>query len=357
MLCVASGVVFAGGLPAAADTPPSQWDRAKDPALAASWELHVRVANELLAARLIERGPSSKEQRDRIVSRVRDELEEAGAKASPDPRLRFDLGVVYLELDHYQAAIEVTESGLAMAPDHPAAEEAWNILATAHAKLDQSHEEIVAYDKILALTVDLEQRARVGANRAEAEMRLGHLDEAVRGYKDAIALSESVAGSPHLFENSVLARWGLAVALDRWGDPSGALREASLAATQNGFMLIGDGFHIRQSDDVYFVPAYEVLYYRALGWTSMAQKPTTAKDGVVYWSHAEDLWGDYAANADSAQKECERQKARACPEDRWLKLAKAHLTSAVKERMAAEKKAGVKRMPRQEHLGREIMIR
>jgi tetratricopeptide (TPR) repeat protein len=349
-LALAIGVVLVGSVPALADTPPTRWDRARDPARADAWDLHVRITNELSAAVSSDRGPGYEEMRARILSRVRDELEEAGAAKSPDPRLRFDLGAVYLEMDHFEPAIEVTESGLALAPDHSDAESAWNVLATAHAKLDQSREEILAYDKILSLTVDLGQRARVGANRAEAEMRLGRLDEAVKDYRDALALSESVSGSPGLFEDSVLARWGLAVALDRWGDPSGALREAGLAVTQNGLHIIGQKY-------VFFVPDYEITYYLALGFTAVAQHPTTPLDGVLYWSHAEDAWGDYATHAVDARADCERLHVRACPEDRWLPLARAHLASAVKERQLAEKRAGVKRTPRARHVGRETMIR
>jgi tetratricopeptide (TPR) repeat protein len=333
------------GAPALADTPPSRWDRAKSPVLSDAWDLHVRVSEEIHLADSKVRGPERMTQ----LNAIRDELERAGAATSPDVRLRFDLGEVYQDLDHFAAAIAVLEPALALAPDHPDAESAWNVLATAHAKLDHSREEIRGYDKILELTVDIFRRVQIVANRAEAEMRLGNLDDALLGYRDAIALSDSVTGVIALFEANVLARWGLAVALDRSGDPNGGLREAALAMSENGF-------HIIQDENVFFVPRYEIAYYLGLGKTALAQKAMTPRDALELWSQAEDLWGYYVEKAEASRDDCERVhglpagKGSAtpgpCPEDRWLPLARAHLARAQKERASAEKRAGTKRAPR-----------
>jgi tetratricopeptide (TPR) repeat protein len=344
------------GASAGADTPPTKWDRAKSSVLSDAWDLHERVREELYIANS---GPrTNPSERMTILNQARDELERAGAGTSPDVRLRFDLGDVYFQLDHFAAAISVLEPALALAPNHPAAESAWNVFATAHAKLDHSVEEIHGYDKILELTLDVDQRGRVFANRAEAEMRLGRLDEAIRGYRDAIAISESVSGSSTMFEESVLARWGLAVALDRSGDPSGALREAALAVSENGM-------HIIQGENVFFVPKYELAYYLALGVTSLTTKPLSPKDALQYWSAAEDLWLKYAEGADAAREDCGRARGGsevaaakpggACPEDRWLPIVRLRLAHAQKERANAEKRAGTKRVPRG-HLGRQIMV-
>jgi tetratricopeptide (TPR) repeat protein len=344
---VAAGLALVLGIasPALADTPPTKWDRAKNPSLADSWDLHVRIRQELTAAGLERR----EESLETTLSEVRDELEQAGAATSPDVRLRFDLGEIYVDLKHYPSAIQVLVPALALAPDDPAAVSAWGELAVAYAKLDQSREEVRAYDEVLARSMSLFERALMTANRAEAEMRLGNLDEAVAGYREAIALSESVSGLSNLFKQNVLARWGLAVALDRSGDPSGALREAALAASQNGFNALKD-------PDVFFVPDYEVAFYYALGWTALAQKPPNAKDGLELWGRAEDEWSLYLRGAESAQADCDRVRTHPCAGDRWLSLVRAHLDHAKRERVLAEKHAGLKRTPPL-HLGHEIMIR
>jgi tetratricopeptide (TPR) repeat protein len=330
--------------PVYADTPPSPWDRAKSPEVARAWDLHARVTTQLSIAA---ESKASASERMEILGELRDELERAGAKTSPDVLLRFDLGRVYGEMEHYVAAIEVIEPALAVAPHHPAAESAWDTLATAHAKLDHSREEIRAYDAILGLTVDVSERARVLANRAEAEMRLGALDEAISGYREALALSESNT-VPEMFEESVLAHWGLAVALDRSGDPQGALHEAGLAVSQDGLQILRQPY-------VFFVPHYEIKYYLALAATVLGDKALNPREGLEYRAAAEDLWEDFVQGAEDARDDCERQHPHNCAEDRWAKMAQSHLTRAKKDRAAAEKRAGAKRAPRR-HLGREIKI-
>jgi hypothetical protein len=351
-LCLAGGG-------AAADTPPSRWERAADPAKAEAWDLHVNVSEVMAVA-----GPSltkDESERKRLLERVRDALEGAHAATSPELALRFDLGEIYERIEHFGRAIEVLEPALALAADDdPRAERAWNALATAYAKTDDSRKEIHAYDRLLALTVNAGERARILANRAEAEMRLAHLDLAVEGYKDALAVSESATGSPNLFVDGVLAHWGLTVALDRSGDVSGSAREATLTVGQNGLDII-------QQPYVFFVPDYELFYYIGLGRMALAKQAGNARQVAVLWGATEGAWTSYVAGAEKAQgdcetrvaclstpgSECEQRRKLACPADRWLPLAKAHLARAQKERAQAEKRAGVRISPR---VGAEIRI-
>jgi len=316
---------------ASGDTAPSRWERAKDPRTADDWELHVKVV-DWLAPQPGER----RNQRHRKYEAAEVWLEAAHAESSPDVRLRFDLGEVYEGLEHYGRAIQVLRSALAEQPDHPAAAVAWEELAYAYAHLDQSHEEIAAYDAYLARTRSLDAKATVLGNRAEAEMRLGNLEEAIAGYREAIAVSESVSNVTGLIVSDILARWGLAIALDRSGDETSGIREAAEAARlEQGATgrppgsLIGDE---GPESLVFFVPDYERFYYLGLGMVERAKQATEARAAAALWAKAASLWSQYIAGAETWNA---RHKDRS---DRWLPMARAHLAKAQKQRAAAERR-------------------
>jgi tetratricopeptide (TPR) repeat protein len=317
--CVSAALLASGlDVPAFADSPPSRWDRARDPAVGDAWNLHVRV-REFIAP-LPDEVLGLRELR---LHQAQTELEAADAAASADVRLRFDLGQVYEELRHDQRAIDVLQPALAMAPDHPAALEAWLELAFAYARLDRSREERDAYDAYLVRTSDESGRATALLNRAEAEMRLGNLEDAVVGYRDACD-----AASPfgHLFETGVLARWGLAVALDRSGDVTDAMREALVASQMDPAEAIIDSKEMcGVSPCVFFVPDYERDWYLGLGRAERAKQERDPGKAAWLWKKTEETWADYVSRAD--------------PKDRWLSLAKVHLATTQKRRAAAEKRA------------------
>jgi tetratricopeptide (TPR) repeat protein len=356
LLPVVSPLLLGAGV-ALADTPPSRWERTEDPDKADAWDLHVSVSREMSIAGLsTTNGPDS----ERIRERVRAILKDALKAPNPESFLLYDLGEVDSRLDHFGEVIEVLEPALARAgDDDPATERAWNAIAIAYAKTDDSHKEIHAYDRLLALTVDELERARILSNRAEAEMRLGHLEAAVEGYKDALAVSEANTGSSSLFFDSVLAHWGLTVALDRSGDVTGSEREASLTVGQGGLEAI-------RRKVVFFVPDYELFYYVGLGTMARAREAAGLREAAVIWSASEAAWTAYVTGALKAESacerahacegpdaECERKRKLACPGDLWLSLATAHLAHAQKERVKAEKRAGIRVPPR---LGAEIRI-
>lgn len=248
-----------------ADTPPSFWDRARDVRVGSRWALHARVS-ELLS---LDGGVGGLRVRSLGLERARALLEEAGAEASPDATLRYDLGEVYEALAHHARAAEVLEGALVLAPQHPAAQRAWMTLALAHAKLGHQSSERDAWEQYLPLVVDDRSRASAILNLAEAEMHVGNLVEAVDRYREAVQLAGSLPTSPSAVETGILAVWGLAVALDRAGDPRGAIEQATLATRMDpGEALIGHG------QNVFFVPAYERLWYLALGATAHAREET-----------------------------------------------------------------------------------
>ncbi len=298
-----------------ADTPPSVWDCAKDPAVCERYRLHLSVQKAMHAP-----GADDRRTREPWLEVVRAELEMASAATSPDVRLRFDVGEVYEMLRHYEEAVRVLEPALALAPRHSAAPRAWLALASAAAHLDRSREERDAYDAYLAISLNEHFILEVLGNRAEAEMRLGNLDEAVAGYREVIERIERAPFGPvEDFETLVMARWGLVVALDRSGDPADAAHEASIVCQQDpDERIIGK----TEDEGVFFRPEYERDWYLALGRTEHARLATDAREAQAKWNVVVQTWADYVR--------------RATPDDRWLGLARAHLASAEAKRDAAE---------------------
>jgi hypothetical protein len=151
-------------------------------------------------------------------------------------------------------------------------------------------------------------------------MRLGHLDEAVAGYREVISRIEhsGLLGSTE-YVTLVLARWGLAVALDRIGDPVESEQVAFVASEadpQERFIGNPD------EHEVFFVPAYERDWYLALGRIQHARHALQADVAFHRWSLVVQTWQDYLG--------------RASKNDRWLALARAHLASAQVELHASE---------------------
>ena len=173
---------------ARADTPPSIWDKAKDPSLSEHWALHVRVERLLSGPARDEEVPrleaiGDKERRTMAALAM---LEDAGAADSPDVMLRFDLGTVLYELagnseriDLYTKAARVLEGALAMSPDGSGSTQALGRLAEAYAKLDRPFDEIATWRRYIPRLLDPRARAVDTMNMGEAEMRIGRVDDAL----------------------------------------------------------------------------------------------------------------------------------------------------------------------------------
>jgi tetratricopeptide (TPR) repeat protein len=318
LLVLATTLVPAGR--ALADTPPSAWDIAKDPAARERWDLHLAVRELLVAEAQTELHSLA----GASLLRARQKLEEVGAASSPDVRLRFDLGEVYEMLDDHPRAIAVLRSALEMAPDAEGCTQAYVLLAYAYAKLDKPVEERKAYEAYLARETDERFRATAVLNLAEVQMRLGHLDDAVAGYREALGLAAAVA-PPYGMKDAILAIWGLAVALDRNGDPASSEEEGRRAARMDPDEQI-----VGRDPNVFFVPAYERLWYLALGRAEEAKQAPNAHVAARRWAEVERYWRQYVTAADA--------------HDRWLPLARAHLDRARLERIAADKRAARERL-------------
>jgi tetratricopeptide (TPR) repeat protein len=331
----ALAVVLAGvaGGVARAETPPSVWDVARDPAARDRWALHMRV--ERLMHPPVGEGALRLDDELRLEA-ARAMLEEADAAHSPDVRLRFDLGVAYSALgslqrrnDMQQKVVEVLAPALASADalQDAAATGALEALVYAYAKLDRPREELETWRRYIPRLVDDRVRATAMMNMGEAEMRLGRVDDALGTFREVVRVCGELPNTPGVGSTYVLALWDVAVALDRSGDPRGALETAAKASHVDLGGRTG-AYLISKDPDVFFVPDWERLWYLALGAASEAREADDVRDAAVLWAAAERSWGQYVARA-----------AAAGGHDPWIAIARVRLDHARTQRLGAEQRA------------------
>jgi tetratricopeptide (TPR) repeat protein len=336
-LTLACAAVDGAGAAARAETPPSVWDVARDPAQRDRWDLHLRVERLL--------HPPVGEGGLRFDDELRIEaacamLEEADAAHSPDLRLRYDLGVVYSELasrqrrnDLQQKVIDILAPALLAArsdaadTDDGAVTGALEALVYAYAKLDRPREELETWQRYIPRLVDDRVRATAMMNMGEAQMRLGRVDEALATFRDVVHICGELPNTPSVGSTYVLALWDVAVALDRSGDPRGALETAAKASHVDLGGRTG-AYLIAKDPDVFFVPDWERLWYLSLGAAAEAREAQDARDAAVLWAAAERALAEYVNRA-----------AGAGGHDPWLAIARVRLERAHAERLGADKRA------------------
>jgi tetratricopeptide (TPR) repeat protein len=321
---VAFALVVSFTMPAVAQAPSEVrevphlrhvWDRAASTERARAEAVHAKV-EELLMASYYQHNEESGAGQEK-VSRAMQLLEDAHADQSPDVRLRFDFGHVAELRREEERAAPALESALRDAPDHPMAMRAFFELGVCLAKLGRTEAEIVAYDEYLSRQTDPPNRALALANRAEAYMTLGRQPHVTLGNL-ALAINDFRAAL-QIDPGYPQAHWGLSVALDRYGDSPGAIAEAKLAVTYDPLeqQISGPG--------VFFVPPYEQYWYEGLSATARAQQLDDAPSSILLWETAVAKWSAYVAVAAS--------------DDRWLQLAKAHLSSSQRQLEQTKKRA------------------
>jgi tetratricopeptide (TPR) repeat protein len=227
---------------------------------------------------------------------ARELLEKAGGATSPNMLVRLHYANVLRNLASDQkprnlknieesARIVLTVMTSRLPP--AIAVTAWNELALAYALLGQRDKEIHAYGETLKLEPIGTRRAMLLSNRAESFMGLGRIDEALRGYREAL----SSLHYDELRGYGVTTLWGLAVALDRNGDLEDALQHIRLARTY-------DQFDERINDDSWFYsPAYDEYWYKALGSWVKARGTTNSIDRTFEYGHAIEAWEVYIRSA------------------------------------------------------------
>jgi tetratricopeptide (TPR) repeat protein len=327
-----AAALVAAALPVRADTPPSVWDIAKDPPERDRWALHVRVQ------RLLTAGETPRDDELRLQA-ARAMLEDAGAATSPDVRLRFDLGIIYGRLELRRRAVDVLVPALEAEPDHPAAAQALDALVYAYAKMNQPADELATWRRYIPRLEDDRARAPELMNMGEAEMRLGLVDDALGTFREVLRLCAELPNTEGVISTQVLTLWDLAVALDRSGDPRGAVETATKAKAYSWqrVMLLPTGPTLRvvtgwsaihETEGVFFVPEWERDWYLALGATAGAFSAKDARDETASWALAEQHWGRYVAGSSGSSGH-----------DPWLPIARLRLEHARAQHAVAQRSA------------------
>jgi tetratricopeptide (TPR) repeat protein len=288
-----------------AGAQPSVWEVAKD-------RRSARAHSTLIAVeRMLERADRAFDpmlQRNFTRAGLA-MLELAGGDELPDARVRFLLADLLIDasLGREEEARSILERALDQAPDSPLAGRGWFNLAIASAKLGDPERERSAYTRALGVVWEPRFRANIFVNRGESNMVLGDLEQAIRDYREGIRLA---AGPDH----QALAHYGLGIALERSGDLPSAL-EAMRVAESIRIPPWGSALDL---PGVFFVPAYDRSYYRALGAMALARVAPDKPSRVAELERAALEWQNYLLDADPDQH-------------RWVIHARLHLGSVEKE--------------------------
>jgi tetratricopeptide (TPR) repeat protein len=307
----AAALVFASS---AVSAQPSVWARARD--------REIGRANETLVAaeRMADYASEVRTERslNDFMRAVVAMLELAGVSKLPDTRLRFLYGRALVEIQRDESARRVMERALVEAPDSPLAARGWFDLAIASARLGDPRRESEAYTRALALTWDSELRAVLQMNRGESSMVAGNLPAAIADYRAAVR----DAGSP---DTQALALWGLGIALERSGDLPSALDAVEKAAVIRLPIAGVPNATALDLPSVFFVPAYDLYYYKALGAMASAraaerpdEKKIDLETAIFEWDRyleqAEPDGHAWAGNGRRMRARCERDLERASRE-------------------------------------------
>jgi tetratricopeptide (TPR) repeat protein len=299
----------------AARAEPSIWDAARNPK---ARRAHVAfVQAERMQERALDSFGDPRMQRDFTLAATA-LLELSGGSELGEPRLEYLLGDLLLDplltISRTREAERLLSSALARAPDSPLAAQGWFNLAIARAKLRKPKGEHAAYTRALELQYEPDMRATIFTNRAESSMVSGDLKTAIRDYRRATALAQL----PHA---QALAQWGLGIALERDGDLPSALVAIDVASSIRLPSPPYPTSRVLELPQVFFVPDYDIHYYRALGAMAAsrreeepaADRKQALTEAVARWTlyieHAEPDGHRWVANAKAHKARCERDLA------------------------------------------------
>jgi tetratricopeptide (TPR) repeat protein len=358
---LAIGAVMGIATPVSADTPPTAWDLARDPAERDRWALHEGVQEALHPPRSDEATPLDEAKDDeRSLERARDLLEESDAAHSPDVRLAFDLGIVYERLASlrsddglYEKAAAVLTPALARDPDATGSAEALSSLAAALARLDRPRAELATWRRYIPKIEDDERRLTPMMNMGEAQMRLGQIDAALSTFRATLDLCTTLPNTASLNEPYALILWDIAIAQDRQDDPMGALRTAAKARSFSWtvnvpgadppFRTLTGWDAIQDYVDVFFVPDWEREWYLALGEASAAADAADPNAAARGWEAAEHHWDTYFTRAAAAGRHDGASDGTPSLLGRWAVMARFRRDHARKARTAALARTGASR--------------
>jgi hypothetical protein len=268
-----------------AGAQPNIWDAARDPKLVRDEQTLVAVERVLSRDDAPVFDPTTPRELMRAALTA---AELAGRPTVSDPRLLFFVGELLSDplVGRDDEAREVLDRALAADPSSPLAGRGWFNVAIASARLADPKREHDAYTHALELTWERGFRANIFTNRAESAMVLGHLDRAVADYEKAIELADR----PDL---QALAYYGLGIARERSGDLPASL-DAMRVARNIRLPGIGSALDL---PSVFFVPDYDVHYYKALSAMSAARDAKKPQLEAHYLALAASQWQEYLAGA------------------------------------------------------------
>jgi tetratricopeptide (TPR) repeat protein len=244
--------VTVGARPRDAAAAPSFWERVAEEGR----ERPARLGAE--AEALLGAQPRSP---DKLV-RAEALVHEALAAAPDDFGLLMLLAEISERAAKPAAALAALERGCPLAPRGAAATACWSHLGVVRSRQGRFAEGLAAHERLIA-SGDADATTR--ANAAELLMAEGRLAEAEERYREAIRL-ESAAPTAARIETPhalVLATYGLAVVLDREGQPEAAremMARALLLDPRHGTLTAAE----QPDADVFFVPDGDVYYYIGL---------------------------------------------------------------------------------------------
>jgi tetratricopeptide (TPR) repeat protein len=201
--------------------------------------------------------------------------------------------LIIADLGREQHALRLLEDALEKLPVGPLRADALRRLGVVLAGLSEPRRSRDAYTEALALEVSPRERANLYYNRAEASLELDELETARSDYRRAI----EIATEP---DTLALARYGLALALERMGDLPAAFTELDAA------LAITLPFPAYVTPDpldlpgVFFVPAYERYYLEALRAMARLRHVEDRAQFLAETAIALQAWDAYLAAAPSS---------------------------------------------------------
>jgi tetratricopeptide (TPR) repeat protein len=268
---------------------PNLWERARRPLAAKEAELLPQLERILDARELSYREPAV----TRDIARAAVARSELSDIRSPsDPRLACVMAEALIGsgLGRERDARRLLEEALATLPVGPLRAASLRRLGVVLLVLGEPLRSRLVYTEALELEVSARERANLYYDRAEASLALDELEAATADYRRSIAL----ATEP---DRLALARYRLAVALERLGDLPAALAELDAASA------ITLPFPVYPSPDplelsgVFFVPAYERHYLEALRAMARLRHAGDRARRLVETAMALQAWDAYLAAA------------------------------------------------------------
>jgi len=275
----------------AAGAGPSVWARAREATAHEGANTLAKVEAIYSAFLALRKKAGSSARAFIFLQKAHRLLRAAKAERSSDPTLRYYLAQVLRakhdaddDDEHLRKALSLLRWVVAQpkVPEQLRADALYDI-AVSHARLGEPKKEIAAYRRALAIEVRPVRRPILLANLAEAWMVRGEISKAVRGYKTAIKQTPTLA----LGAIGVTTLWGLAVALDRSGNLEGGFERITLARSYDpdDRQLKGPGW--------FFIPAYDMYWYAALGWWTKARAATNKTRRAELLSKSAKAWSAY----------------------------------------------------------------